>query len=301
MALSINTSRTSPNRGHGRGGRKVRHITIHYWGRWVGQSHQGIVDWLCKKRSNPTSAHYVVSPGRIDRIVPEGDTSWANGNRVANQESITIELCPDPARLDATIATAGELVADIRSRHGNIPLVPHKRWTSTDCPGPFTNRLDDIDRAARGKVTAVSKGTSAAAPKASPGAITVDGRYGTSTHSLVQRRMGRPVDGRLGRGDITALCAFFDLPDDGVISNQPRRAAEIGNAIVPEIWEHDPGHVGPRSRLVRCIEAYVGAEVDRGAWGPALTERIQTFSNQAPGLWTPADKPVALARTAHLR
>lgn len=148
MSYMLNTGRTSANRSS-RAGHRIRHITIHYWGRWVGQSHDGIVEYLVRKRSNGTSAHYVVSPGRVDRIVPESDTAWANGNRTANQESITIELCPDPARLDATIATCADLVRDIRARHGDLPLVPHMRWTETDCPGPFTHRLGEIDRLAR--------------------------------------------------------------------------------------------------------------------------------------------------------
>lgn len=149
MTYRLDTSRTSANRATGRGGRRIRHITIHYWGTWVGQSHDGIVEWLCKARTPGTSAHYVVSPGLVTRIVPEADTSWANGNRQANQESVTIELCPDPKRLDQTIETCAELVRDIRGRHGDLPLFPHRKWTSTDCPGPFTNRLDEIDRLAR--------------------------------------------------------------------------------------------------------------------------------------------------------
>lgn len=131
--------------------------------------------------------------------------------------------------------------------------------------------------------------------------VAEDGRYGTATHSVVQARRGRPVDGRLGEGDLADLYWFFDLPVDDEISDQPRRAADIGNAIVPAIWDYDPDHQGNRSRLVRCLEAYVGVTVDRGAWGPDLSTGIQRFINTWPAGFTNADKGIALQRTAGIR
>ncbi|MGQ4537927.1 peptidoglycan recognition protein family protein [Dermabacteraceae bacterium P7074] len=169
MALSIDTSIRSHNYARGRGGRRIRHITIHYWGRWVGQSHEGIVEWLSKWRlRGRTSAHYVVSPGKVSQIVSEADTAWANGNRTANQESITIELCPDPARADATLATCAQLIAEIRARHGDLPLYPHKHWYNTDCPGLFSNRLGELDRMARGRVAGAARSVAAATAASKP-------------------------------------------------------------------------------------------------------------------------------------
>ncbi|GAA1714367.1 peptidoglycan-binding protein [Brachybacterium phenoliresistens] len=128
--------------------------------------------------------------------------------------------------------------------------------------------------------------------------LEVDGRYGEATHSEVQRRLGRPVDGRLGAGDLAALCDFLGLPAYSEISDQPRRAEEVGNAIVPGIWDHDPGHQGPRSVIVRALEAYLGATVDRGGWGDQLSTRFQVMLNEHPLLFTDADKGVAAARIA---
>ena len=151
------------------------------------------------------------------------------------------------------------------------------------------------------KAAVQSAGKVAAQAVQTAGKVAVDGRYGTGTHSLVQRRRGRPVDGRLGAGDIKDLQAFFALPQDGQISNQVRRPEQVGNAIVPGSWEYDPDHQGPASVLVRCLQAYVGAVQDRGQWGEGLTSRIQTFANEEPALFTDADREIALQRTAHLR
>lgn len=149
------------------------------------------------------------------------------------------------------------------------------------------------------KTIAALTGQGAAAVASSGAAVRVS--YDRAMHSEVQRRMGLPVDGRLGPGDVRALQGFFDLPQDGQISNQVRTAGEVGDAINPAIWEHDTKHQGPSSILVRCLQAYVGAEVDRGQWGPGLTGRWSTFMAQEPGLFTPADKGIALQRTAGLR
>lgn len=127
------------------------------------------------------------------------------------------------------------------------------------------------------------------------------GTYSRAIHSEVQRRMGRPVDGRLGAGDLAALCTFLGLPAYSEVSNQPRTAWAVGDAIVPGIWEHDPKHKGNASIIVRCLEAYVGATIDRGAWGPELSALIAAFMASAPNLFRPVDRSVALARTAEVR
>lgn len=151
------------------------------------------------------------------------------------------------------------------------------------------------------KVAAKAAGKVAAQAVQASGQVAVDGRYGTGTHSVIQRRRGRPVDGRLGEGDIKDLQAYFGLEQDGQISNQARKPEQVGNAIVPSSWEYDPDHQGPASVLVRCLQAYVGAEQDRGQWGEGLSAAIQRFVNRWPAAFTAADQAVARARTAHLR
>lgn len=159
MSYRLDTKLTR-NRSRGRGKiGKPRAITIHYWGTWVGQSHAGIVSWLCKwNRRGRTSATYVVSPNHVTQLVRETDTPWSDGSRRANQETISLELCPDPARLVETMATAAALIRDIRGRWGHLPLRRHCDVFNTDCPGPFRNRLGEIDALASGVPRGMSVG-----------------------------------------------------------------------------------------------------------------------------------------------
>lgn len=291
MALAINTSRISPNRSVRRS--KIRRIVIHHWNdpKTPG-SLAGVVSWLTSTRSR-VSAHYVVSGTTVYRLVPESVVAWHAAG--GNQDSIGIEC--DPRQQDSTYETVAALIRDIRSRYGALPLVRHRdvKGSLTACPGTYD--LGRLDRLARG-VKPVNPGAvkSATTKPKGAGKLTVDGRYGKATHSEVQRRRGRPVDGRLGLGDLADLCTFLGLPEYDKISDQPRKATELGNGIVPAIWDHDPDHKGPNSKFVRALEAYAGATVDRGSWEPGLTRQIQVMLNSFPAFLTDADKGIAAKR-----
>lgn len=264
MSYDLDTSRTSVNVNKERFGHSVKHITIHYWGKWVGQKHEAIVDYLCRERSNGTSAHYVLSPGHVSRIVPEEWTAWANGNREANRDSITIELNPDPARLEETIATAGALVRDIRSRWGDLPLVPHKQWKNTDCPGPFTTRLGDID--------AVARGGAIGGPRPASSGLAEDGKWGRATSTEIQKRLGVSADGIMGNASWSALQRVFGTPADGVISGQRRKASDLGNGISGNSWRFVSN--GGGSSVIVALQKSVGAKVD-GLLGPDTIAKLQ--------------------------
>ena len=160
---TIETGKTSPNSHTGRVDPKngktygIKHITVHWWGEPSGQSFDGIVDHLCNKAAE-VSAHYVISPTRVAQLVDEADSSWANGNRVANFESVTIEC--DPNDVLGTLPILAALIADIRSRHGDLPIYPHSHWTSTLCCGDEPH-LDAVDQLARTGKTIVSKPSTA--------------------------------------------------------------------------------------------------------------------------------------------
>lgn len=161
---TIETGKTSPNSHTGRVDPKngktygIKHITVHWWGEPSGQSFDGIVDHLCNKAAE-VSAHYVISPTRVAQLVDEADSSWANGNRVANFESVTIEC--DPNDVLGTLPILAALIADIRSRHGDLPIYPHSHWTSTLCCGDYEPHLDAVDQLARTGKTIVSKPSTA--------------------------------------------------------------------------------------------------------------------------------------------
>lgn len=131
----------------------VKHTTTHWWGAPKGQAFDGIVAHLCNKDAE-VSAHYVISAGRVAQLIDEKDSSWANGNRMANFESITIEC--DPNDVEGTLPVLAALLRDIRSRHGDIPNYPHQHWTSTECPGDYLPHLDAVDDLARTGKTVIN-------------------------------------------------------------------------------------------------------------------------------------------------
>jgi len=122
--------------------RTIDGIVIHHWGVF-GQRHDDVVKFFV---SGPgaTSAHFVVSAGRIDCLVSPQDAAWHSGTAVGNATTIGIECHPEAT--DAAYATVAELVSFLRSQNGPLPLSPHRQWNATACPGIWD--LPKIDRLA---------------------------------------------------------------------------------------------------------------------------------------------------------
>lgn len=271
LAYELETGRVSPNRDI-RESRKVSYIVIHHWGS-RGQKFANVVAWLCNPRAK-VSAHYVAEAGRVARLVPEKDVAWhAPGG---NANGIGIECRPEAT--DADYATVAALVRDIRSRHGNIPLRPHKSFVSTACPGAWD--LDRLDRLARG----VKPAPATAKPEGA-GQLTVDGRMSRDTVRALQRFLNSrvksrtlTVDGRAGESTWRSLQEYLHAPHvDGKISRQSHTATSLGNGLVPRAWEH----TGPHSRgsqTVRLLQKWVRVPID-GVWGEATTRGLQEKLN----------------------
>ena len=127
--------------------RTIESITIHWWGlpEW-GDTFDGVVNFLCTN-TKPTSAHEVIEAGKVAVLVAHEDASWAAGNAVGNATSIHLECRPRAS--DADYATVAERVRDIRAMHGkHLPLIPHRDWQATMCPGVWD--LARIDALASG-------------------------------------------------------------------------------------------------------------------------------------------------------
>ncbi|NCU39015.1 hypothetical protein EOL96_08340, partial [Candidatus Saccharibacteria bacterium] len=123
--------------------RVIEGITIHHWGD-PNQNPQfdNIVNYLCRANGN-TSAHYVCEAGRVACIVAPHDTAWHSGSTWGNARTIGIEL--NPRASDADYDTAAELVADIRSAYGDVPIYWHSYFVATACPGRWNpERLDQL-------------------------------------------------------------------------------------------------------------------------------------------------------------
>jgi len=133
--------------------RTIDGIVIHHWG-VRGQRHDDVVKFFVSGPGT-TSAHFVVSAGRIDCLVSPLDAAWHSGNAVGNATTIGIECHPEAT--DEDYATVAKLVSFLRSEYGHLPLSPHRQWNATACPGIWD--LPRIDRLA---------GAAAIVPQSSP-------------------------------------------------------------------------------------------------------------------------------------
>lgn len=277
-AYTYITKHTSPNQNARSS--KIKSITIDHWGS-RGQKFDNVVSWLCDKRAG-TSAHYVVEAGKVACIVDPDRRAWHAGNSRGNHESIGIECRPEATEGD--YATVAALVADLRAVYGNIPLVPHKSWTSTACPGVWD--LGKIDRLARGVKAPVKVPTGgASAPAAKPaasGKLVEDGRFGRDTVRDLQQWLneehnaGLVVDGKAGRSTWRALQKALGTKVDGEVSNQSYKPAELGNGIT-QGWDYG-GRGAKGSTMVKALQKKLGVKAD-GVWFEGTTLALQKALN----------------------
>jgi len=152
----------SPNFWKGRS-QPITEIVIHHWGSpTAGYTHAGVVKTLSTP-ARQASAHYVVST-KVTQLVKESDTSWATGR--ANPWTISIEIDPrcelratakQRAYSDKVYKLVGELIRDIRKRHSDLPLVRHRKYMATVCPGLIS--LDRLNKEAGGNMAVTLKST----------------------------------------------------------------------------------------------------------------------------------------------
>ena len=183
--------------------RKIQGITIHHWGDpKQNPQFQGIVNYLCRNGGN-TSAHYVATgTGRqVACIVAPKDIAWHGGTAWANTNTIGIELDPRARAEDYDVAA--ELVADIRSAYGDVPIYWHSYFISTACPGAWSpTKLDKLSYTKRSaaqwgkggdKVT--KKPVPKPAPKPAP-KPNVPAKPATPTQTKPSPTAGQPDSGK---------------------------------------------------------------------------------------------------------
>ena len=164
MSFDFNTQYDSPNFTVGRP-YGIACIVIHWWG--DPDEHptfEGVISTLCSP-SRGASANYVAEAGRVACLVDPDNRSWASGdginvNSMGNDRGISIEC--NPRQSDGDYQTIGELIANIRSVYGDLPLYRHRDFSATECPGTYD--LARLDAIARG--TTVSQPSAPAAPSA---------------------------------------------------------------------------------------------------------------------------------------
>lgn len=193
MDISPNTAVTDVKQSHnyssGRPAGSPNQIVVHHWGSF-GQSHQGVVDYLCNPGNHGASAHYVASAGRVTQLVSDADRAWHAG-RSGNPRGIGIECRPEMSAGD--IATVQELIKAIWSEHGHLPVVGHRDHMATACPGRWYALLGELNAGTAGGHAAPPAEIAppdSEAYRTGYGYIKVDGTEGPETWSRFRRVMG---------------------------------------------------------------------------------------------------------------
>lgn len=201
--------------------RVIEGVVIHHWGD-PNQNPQfdNVVNYLCRQNGN-TSAHYVCEAGRVSCIVAPYDIAWHAGTAWGNARTIGIEL--NPRASDADYDTAAELVADIRSAYGDVPIYWHSYFVATACPGRWSaERLDALSYTKFSHDTEWGQGGTIAQAPVSPPVVT----------PLPEPTPAQTVPSPTSQDETGA-----PLPDTGIpVADKPDYAAE-NNTLLKLILE----------------------------------------------------------------
>lgn len=233
----------SPNYSSGRPYGDPDSITIHHWG-VDGQSHQNVVNYLCREDGN-SSAHYVASAGRVTQLVHDYDRAWHAGPG-GNPRSIGIECRPEMTEGD--VATVIGLIRAIRAEHGPLPIVGHRDWMSTDCPGRWYSHLAELANgsgfgAAQSPAPVKDENPYTGKWNSSDGQgeLRVSGIFGMATIGRLQQVMGTTIDGVLdedGSPAIERFQAYLNsvVPADTQIALNGAPALETDGILGARTW-----------------------------------------------------------------
>lgn len=150
MAYDFRDNRRTNYYAPGRQDSAIDVIVLHHWG-IEGQNWDNLTHWILTHQPRRMSVHYIAMDGKVERQVAEEDTAFHGGNVPINIRSIGIEARPEAT--DGDYDTVAELIADIWSRHGKLPIIGHNRvpsvrdnqaYVATGCPGKW-----DINRVTR--------------------------------------------------------------------------------------------------------------------------------------------------------
>lgn len=127
-------------------GPKPQGITIHHWGA-DGQEHDDVDRFLTDVTSparlaNPTSAHEVISDGRVTVLADASVATYHAGSTAGNGKTIGLEVRPEMTAGD--LDTLVQRIYDIERKWGSMPIYLHLHWFATACPGRYVKQLNKI-------------------------------------------------------------------------------------------------------------------------------------------------------------
>lgn len=123
------------------GNREPVGFTIHHWG-LEGQNHDSVAKFLGRYRpKNPTSAHDVISAGRVTHVVAHSKRAWHG--RSLNDLWIGLECRPEMSTGDWN--TLVEYCADVERQTGqSMRYGKHSDAVNTACPGRYAARIGEL-------------------------------------------------------------------------------------------------------------------------------------------------------------
>lgn len=196
--------------------RKITGVTIHWWNTPdKAGTHDATAAYLARAGGN-TSAHYVVSKGRVTRLVDPKNAAWHAGSATGNATTIGIEC--DPRDIPGTLPTIAALIQDLEKTYGSLRIYRHKDWTSTTCPGDYSDQVQAL-------VQLVNNGQKATTAKAPAKAQTLE-EWIVSNEDKVRKIIREEVSGTINH--LTA-----EVDDRGrSVMGRLRRAARDGVATI---------------------------------------------------------------------
>lgn len=121
--------------------RKITGVTIHWWNTPdKAGTHDSTAAYLAREGGG-TSAHYVVSKGRVTRLVEPKNAAW-HAYPAGNAATIGIEC--DPRDIPGTLPTIAALIQDLEKTYGSLRIYRHKDWSATSCPGDYSDQVQAL-------------------------------------------------------------------------------------------------------------------------------------------------------------
>ena len=215
--------------------------------------------------------------------------SGANGGTASNRsgQAILVLVGNNEAPTAECVAGIKDAVRRIRAVHPKAKTIRGHQQSpdaSTACPGAHLMKLVRSGGLEPGASAPSVPAGGASAPRPSKPAVTKggklveDGRLGTATVKVLQKRLGVTQDGRAGEDTWKALQKLLGTVVDGAVSHQSYRATELGNGVVPRAWRFT-GRGSKGSKMVVALQKRVGVKAD-GIWYQGTTSALQRAINQ---------------------
>lgn len=239
---------------------KKKSVTFHHNGGRL--SIQGCLDvWTIR----PASAHFQSDRvGAIGQYVQVNEYAWAVGNKLGNQETISIEmanetLAPEWKVGDATWKSAARLagwlfVHVIKEAPTSTNVFFHHKWSATACAGPYMDKiyaqlLAEVQKSYnefKGNTSGGSAPHPTPTPKPKPKSTdevareVIDGRWGNDPQrtqkltaagydaAAVQRRVNEILSGGAPK------------PAPKPKPNARKTVSQIANEVIDGKWGNDP-------------------------------------------------------------